>query len=73
MEKAKKNIERQLFWTQYKLRSKFFDQPSHEAMKKTVRLESALVRLARNEVSLGKMDCLRMVEWCRQRAHKYAF
>jgi len=36
--------------------------PATEAMKK-VRLESALVRLARNQVTWGEMGRLRIVEW----------
>ena len=34
-----------------------------EAVKKNVRLESALVRLARNQFTWGEMGRLRIVEW----------
>jgi len=34
-----------------------------EAGKKNVRLESALVRLARNQFTWGEMGRLRIVEW----------
>src|SRR6266550_1204673 len=37
--------------------------PATEAVKKTSRLESALVRLARNQFTWGEMGCLRIVEW----------
>ena len=47
--------------------------PATEAVKKTFVLESALVRLARDEVTWGGMDRLRIGERCRQRAHKCAF
>lgn len=36
--------------------------PATESVKKKVRLESALVRLARNQVTWWKMDPLRILE-----------
>ena len=39
------------------------DLPATEAVKKNVRLESALVRHARNQFTWGEMGRLRIVEW----------